>query len=43
MATLPKEVSDYLAHFESKVNAELVKLLKSYVKVDGVLPSSQDV
>ena len=43
MSSLPKEVSDYLAHFENKVNTELVKLFKSYVKVDGVLPSSQDV
>lgn len=43
MSTLPKEVSDYLVHFENKVNTELVKLFKSYVKVDGVLPSSQDV
>lgn len=27
MSSLPKEVSDYLAHFENKVNTELVKLL----------------
>lgn len=43
MATLPKEITDYLSFFENKVNRELVKLCSSYLAVDGVLPSSQDV
>lgn len=43
MSNIPKEITDYLAHFENKINSELVKLCSSYLAVDGILPSSQDV
>lgn len=38
-----KEMSEYLTSFENRVHTELVKLCSSYIPIDGILPSSQDV
>lgn len=43
MSNLPKDISDYLSSFEEKVNSELINLCSSYITIDGLLPSSQDV
>lgn len=43
MSTISKDISEYLSSFENRVNEELVKLCSSYIKIDGILPSSQDV
>ncbi len=37
------ESTAYLDTFEEKLRSELVKLCRSYMNVDGVMPSSQDV
>lgn len=41
--SLQNDISEYLNSFEEKVNDELVKLCSSYISIDGILPSSQDV
>lgn len=37
------EMNTYLDTFENKVYKELVKLCGSYIAIDGLMPSSQDV
>lgn len=43
MSNLSKDITEYLNTFEEKVNRELINLCSSYIKIDGILPSSQDV
>ncbi len=43
MSTQSKDLSEYLSSFEKKVKDELTKLCSSYISIDGILPSSQDV
>lgn len=43
MSTQSQDLSEYLSSFEKKVKTELTELYSSYISVDGILPSSQDV
>lgn len=41
--SIQQELSEYLSSFEEKLSAELQSVFSSYITVDGIMPSSQDV